>query len=104
MTTTKARRGLFELPAPAVGLMQALADVLHAIGSKVEVMARLPRREAGRRWNLISSDEATFTRLSQEPHTTILLSEDEAQWRREVERMANVDPEAYRKAVRAGKI
>jgi DNA-binding MarR family transcriptional regulator len=52
------------------------------------------------KWKLIPSSEATAERLAAEPSTTVLLSEEEAEWRRSIERSANDDPMAYLESCR----
>jgi hypothetical protein len=68
---------------------------------------RLPRSRAKtkkQQWNPIPSSEASFERLSTEPNTTVLLSADEAEWVRSIERSAEEDPQAYLEACRSGKL
>jgi hypothetical protein len=56
--------------------------------------------ETSGKWKLIPSSEATLERLAAEPNTTVLLSEEEAEWRRSVEHAANEDPQAYLESCR----
>lgn len=68
---------------------------------------RLPGSRAKtkkQQWNLIPSSEASFERLSTEPNTTVLLSADEAEWVRSIERSAEEDPQAYLEACRSEKL
>jgi hypothetical protein len=79
--------------------------------SSAKAVARAPNKaqprkatKAAKRWNLIPSSEATFERLSEESNTMVLLSKEEAEWRRSVERAAKEDPEAYLEACRSGRL
>jgi hypothetical protein len=60
---------------------------------------QIEAKTAGK-WKLIPSHQACLDRLAAEPGTTVVLSAEEAEWRREAERAASEDPLAYLKSCR----
>jgi hypothetical protein len=68
--------------------------------SKSERPRKQGQKETSGKWKLIPSNEATLDRLAAEPDTTVVLSADEAAWRRATERAASEDPMAYLKSCR----
>jgi hypothetical protein len=52
-------------------------------------------------WRVVSPTDVTAEQLARQPHTTLKVSNAEAEWLRAVERAAKDDPEAYLARCRA---